>query len=82
MVEMRDFLETGYLFPVRDAPAVLANLERFFNLAAAAVATTWKFKLTFTCWKYIWNLGLDLDEMALFGENMCPGRFWICISVA
>ena len=52
--EVRDS-RTGYLLPARDGPGALPDGQSCGDAAVAAVAVTWKLRLTFRPGNYIWR---------------------------
>ena len=60
MVEVRNS-RTGYLLPARDGPGALPDGQSCWD-AAAAVAVTWKLRLTFRPGNYISELRSNQSE--------------------
>ena len=69
------FPRTGYLVPGREGPGALPNGESSWDAAAAAVAVTWKFRLTFWLGNYIWSLSLWnwvlVEALDALGPGFC-----------
>ena len=74
-IEVRDS-RTVYLLPARDGPGALPNGQSCWDaVAAAAVAVTWKLRLTFRPGNYIWRFSYGFGVVVRDLEEWRPGFY-------